>query len=338
MVSRRPLRAVAALLAGALGGAVLALPAAGPASAAGNLSGVTLNVADQFKEYQTVFNATGALKGAKYKVSWSDFTNGPEIVAAETGGSVDLGDMAETPTIFAQTAGDPIKVVAATVGANPKASPFALMVPAGSSITKVSQLRGKTIAVQEGTVEQYFLILILAKAKIPYTAVTIDNLTIIDGSTAVENGQVDAYLGSQPLTGLDVHAGKARVLTTTAGYGMLLDYLTAPQSALSNPGKKAAIADFVQRFYKAQAYLTKHPQLAAATYVKTYGVPQAVALAAVKSVQVKGSPVTKAMIAYQQTEANTFLKLGLVKNKLNVAKIFTLPFNQQISKAAGLKG
>jgi len=330
---------VAALLATTLTGAVALAVQTGAAGAAGpNLSGVTLNVADQFKQYQTIFNATGALKGAKYTVNWSDFPSGTQIIAAETGGSVDLGTMAETPTIFAQAAGDPVKVVAATVGANPKVSPFALLVPTGSAVTKVSQLRGKSIAVQEGTVEQYLLMQMLAKAKVPYGTVTIDNLTLINGSAAVQNGKVDAYLGIQPLVGLDVQSGKARVLTTAAGYGMLLNYLTASQSALDNPKKKAAIADFVQRFYNAGNYLRQHRALAAQTYVKTYGVSPSVATAAVASVQVKGSPITKQIMTYQQKEAATFLRLGLLTSKLNTTGVFTLPFNRQIAAAAGLTG
>ncbi|HVX20980.1 MAG TPA: ABC transporter substrate-binding protein [Acidimicrobiales bacterium] len=327
--------AAGALVAGVLLAGVLV---AGPAAAAATLSGVTLNVADQFKEYQTIFNATGALKGAKYKVNWSEFTDGTHIIAAEAGGSVDLGDMAETPTIFAQAAGDPVKVVATTVGASPKASPFGLLVPAGSSATEVAQLRGKSIAVQVGTVEQYLLIQMLQRAKVPYGTVHIDNLTVVNGSAAVQSGQVDGYLGVQPLISLDVQSGKARVLQSAAGYGMLLGYLTASQAALDNPKKKAAIADFVQRFYKAGDYLRNHRQLAAQTYVETYGVSPAVARAAVASVQVKGSPLTKKIVAYQQKEADTFLKLGLLSTKLDVAKVFTLPFNRQISKAAGLTG
>ena len=89
------------------------------------------------------------------------------MIAAETGGSVDLGDMAETPTIFAQSAGDPVKVVAATEGTNPKTSPYDIVVPTSSPIKTVAQLRGHTVAVQEGTVEQYFLVQALAKANCP---------------------------------------------------------------------------------------------------------------------------------------------------------------------------
>ena len=310
---------------------------AGAASSTPDLSGVTINFADQFKEYQTVFTATNALKGAPYKVNWSEFVGGPPIIAAETGGSVDLGDMAETPTIFAQAAGDPVKVVAVTKGADPTVSPFAIVVPKGSSITKVSQLRGKTIAVQEGTVEQYVLIRILKKAGMPYGSVTVDNLPVTSASTAVTNGKVDAAVLSQPLTALDIQAGKATQLVSAAGYTQDFGYLTASQSALNNPQKAAALADFINRFYKAEAALVKNPGLAASTYASTFGVPLSVAAAAAKSVTAVGTPVTPAIISYQQTKANTFLQLGLIPKKLNVAKIFDLPYNAKVVKKAGLK-
>jgi ABC-type nitrate/sulfonate/bicarbonate transport system substrate-binding protein len=112
--------------------AIVAPDASASSKASVNLSGVTITFADQFKEYQTILTAANALKGAQYTVNWQEFVGGPPIIAAETGGSVDLGDMAETPTVFAQAAGDPVKVVATTVSANPKVSPYDLVVPSSS--------------------------------------------------------------------------------------------------------------------------------------------------------------------------------------------------------------
>jgi sulfonate transport system substrate-binding protein len=301
-----------------------------------NLSGVTLTFADQFREYQTILTAANALNGAAYKVNWQEFVGGPPIIAAETGGSVDLGDMAETPTIFAQAAGDPVKVVAATVSANPKVSPFDLVVPASSTIKKLSQLKGQDIGVQEGTVEQYVLIEILKKAGIPYNGVTIENLSVVNAAAAVSSGKVAAAVISQPLTAVDQAGGKIRVLATGAGYSQTLGYLTASQAALNNPQKAAAIADFVQRFYKAEAIIKKDPDLAINTYVKIFGVTLAEAKQAAATVQEAATPITPAIIKYQQAEANTFLKLGLITKKLNVNAIFDLPLNKSIDTKAGL--
>jgi sulfonate transport system substrate-binding protein len=319
----------------AVGGGSLAL--AGSAGAATpSLAGVSINVADQFKEYETVFAATDALKGAPYTVNWSQFIGGPPIIAAETGGSVDLGDMAETPTVFAQAAGDPVKVVAALKGVDPDASPYAILVPKGSPITKVADLKGKSLAVQVGTIAQWLAVQILKKAGVPYSSVTIDNLTFSNGSTAVTAGQVDAAIVPQPLVAADLASGKVTQLVSGAGYIQNLAYLTASQSALDNPKKAAAIADFIKRFYKAQAYLSSRPELAAQTYSKTFGIPVSEALVAVKSVVMKGTPITPAIIKYQQTEANTFLQLGQITQKINVASVFDLPFNKLVVKQSGL--
>ncbi len=325
---------------GVLGGLAVTLLAASGLAAqppkTPSLAGVTITFGDQLKEYQTILAATNALKGAPYTVNFANFVGGPPVIAAETSGSVDLGVMAETPTIFAQEAGDPVKVVSATLNADPKVSPYAIVVPTDSPIKTLSQLNGKSVAVQEGTVEQYFLIQELAKGHVPYSAVHLQNLPITSAATAVENSQVQAAVLAQPLTGLDEATGKIRVIGTGVGTSETIGYLTASSSALANPGKAAALADLIVRFDKAEASLRKNPLLAAQTYVKTYGVPLSVAKAAVASDQAVGSPITAGIVSYQQNEANTFLKLGLLTTPINVKKIFDIPFDKAVDKRAGI--
>jgi sulfonate transport system substrate-binding protein len=330
-------RVTALALLTSLAAGVTANAASARTSKTSALAGVTITFGDQLKEFQTIFAATGALRGAPYTVNWANFIGGPPVIAAETSGSVDLGDMAETPTIFAQSAGDPVKVVAATEGVNPKVSPYDILVPANSPIRTVAQLRGHSIAVQEGTVEQYFLVQVLGRAGIPYHAVTVDNLTLTSASTAVTSGQVDAAVVVQPLIGLDTATGKVRQLVSGAGYLRTLGYLTASKAALANPEKAAALTDLIERFYRAEAVLRKNPGLAAATYVRTYGVTLAVAKEAVASAESRGTPITPAIVTYQQNEANTFQRLGLVTSHLDVRGIFDLPFNKAVAQAAGLQ-
>ncbi|HXW39434.1 MAG TPA: ABC transporter substrate-binding protein [Acidimicrobiales bacterium] len=317
-------------------GTVVGMGAGGAAKSKGpSLAGVSITFGDQVDEYQTIVNATNTLAGAPYKVVWSNFIGGPPIVAAEVGGSVDLGDMAETPVIFAQAAGDPVKVIAITQGVG-TTSPYGILVPTGSSITTAADLRGKTIAVQEGTVEQYVLVKVLQAAHIPYTAVTIDNLNVVAGEAALEAGQVDAWVGTQPFIATVTQAGKGHVIPTAASSAKVLGYLTAPVSALNDPSKAAAITNFIVRLYKSEAILRKDPELAIKTYVSTYGVSEAVAAAAVKSAKVIATPITPAVIKYQQAEANTFQSLGLIPNKLDVASVFDLSLNKKIAALAGL--
>lgn len=300
------------------------------------LTGVTLNFADQLKDYSTIVQANDSLAGAPYKVHWSEFTAGPPIVAAETGGSVDLGGMAETPTIFAQAAGDPIKVVAVAEG-SPDSVPFSIVVSPSSSITQVSQLRGKTVAVQEGTTEQYILVHALKEVGVPYSAVKIDNLNIVAGEAALESGRVDAYVTSEPLTSLMVLADKARVLQGATTGTRYFQYITASQSALDNPAKRAAIVDLVTRIFAADEHDAKDPSMGIKTYVQTYGVPLAVAQKAAAAVSVEPAAIDQSVIAYQQQEADTFEQLGLIPKKLDVANLFDLSLNRQVMAAWNAK-
>ena len=305
-----PRLATTMLLVGLTAGTVTgALPVAAFASSrttsSPSLAGVTITFGDQLKEYQTIFKATNALAGAAYTVNWANFIGGPPVIAAETSGSVDLGDMAETPVIFAQAAGDPVKVVATTVGTSTTKSPLGIVVPAGSPIKSVAQLKGHTVAIQEGTVEQYYLVQALS-AHVPYGAVTLDNLAVTTASTAVTNGQVDAAVIRQPLIALDETTGKVRQISSGAGIVQTLGYLTASDAALANPQKKAAIADFIGRFYKAEAILAKDPALAAQTYSKTYGITLAGGRAGRRLGAGQGIPDHAGDLNYQQNEANTF--------------------------------
>lgn len=328
----RSVRLTLAVLASVAAGAAVTTGEASAATKTSDLTGVSITFGDQLKEYQTIVNATDTLQGAAYTVNWSNFIGGPPIIAAEVGGSVDVGDMAETPTIFSQAAGDAVKVIGVTEGVGTN-SPFAVMVPNNSPIQSASQLRGKTIAVQEGTVEQYVLVKVLQAAGIPYNDVTIDNLSIVAGETALTSGKVDAWVSAEPLSGLVEYNKQGKVLPTAANSAKLFGYLTAPVSALDDPKKKAAIVDFVTRLEKSQAILKKDPALAAKTYASTYGVPLAVAEQAVKSANVVPTPVTPSIIAYQQEEANTFYKLGLIPDKIHVASVFDSAVNNEILAA-----
>ena len=131
---------------------------------------------------------------------------------------------------------------------------------------------------------------------------------------------------------------RARSGRSRAAAGLLqtIGYLTASDAALANPQKAAALTDFIERFYKAEATLAKDPTLAAQTYASTYGVPLAVAKEAAASAVSKGTAITPALIAYQQNEADIFQRLGLVPTHLDAKAIFDLPFNAAVARAAGL--
>src|SRR6202035_4405026 len=124
------------------------------------------------------------------KADWSDFTSGPPMLQAMAGGSVDVGGGGNAPPGFAAAGGDQLAIVGA-LQANPNGS--ALLVPKGSPIHSVAQLRGKKIAVAQGSSADYHLLTVLNKAHLSVHDVSLDYLQPADGLAALTSGHVDAW-------------------------------------------------------------------------------------------------------------------------------------------------
>lgn len=116
--------AIAALRALAAG-ALLTLAACGGSKGG---DGTTLRIGDQLHALKSSLDVAGEGKPPGYTIEWANFVGGPPIIAAQTGGSLDVGWMAETPLIFAQAAGSLVKVIAVSKTIEGGGSPYALVV------------------------------------------------------------------------------------------------------------------------------------------------------------------------------------------------------------------
>ena len=114
-------------------------------AAQADVADVTLHIGDQAGTgAQALLTAAGLIGKLPFKADWSDFTSGPPMLQAMAGGSVDVGGVGNAPPVFAAAGGDQLAIVGA-LQANPDGS--ALLVPKGSGIHDVQQLKGKRIAV-----------------------------------------------------------------------------------------------------------------------------------------------------------------------------------------------
>jgi len=98
-------------------------------------------------------------------ISWTEFNAGPVQLEALNVGSIDFGDVGEAPPIFAQAAGAPLVYAGATV---PRPRLEAIIVPKGSPIKTVADLKGKRVAYNKGSNVQYFLVKLLQKHGLQY--------------------------------------------------------------------------------------------------------------------------------------------------------------------------
>ena len=333
---------IAALAAAATGGvgSASASTSGKGTSAKVSLSGVTLNVGDEYGTFEGPLEASGQLQNLPYTISWSTFVSGPSVTAALVGGSVDVGEMSDPPPIFAQAAADEIKIVGAQEPLNPATqSSFAIVVQPSSPIRSVKQLKGKSVSLLNGTILQYIAILALQKVGLSYSDITPVNLNPPSGGpAALEKGSVDALVTSIAVADGLVQQGQGRILVTGAGLNRSLNYLVASDAALQSPQKTAAIADLLQRLAKAQVWVNAHPAAYATVYAKNTGVPIDVATSVVKKVPLAYVPITKPIKVAQQSEANIFNQQGIIQARLNTNLEFDTRFNPLVTAVTGSTG
>ena len=116
------------------------------------------------------------LKALGYHVTWTEFASGPPLLEAVNVGAIDFGNTGETPPVFAQAAGAPIRYVAYEPPA-PKGE--AIFVAKDSPIKSVADLKGKKVAVARGSNAHYLLVKALEKAGVRYEDITP---VFLDGS------------------------------------------------------------------------------------------------------------------------------------------------------------
>ena len=290
-----------------------------------NLADVTLRVGDQAGAgAQALLTAAGLIGKLPFKVTWSDFTSGPPMLQAMGSGSVDIGSVGDAPPIFAAAGGSQIAAVSA-LQANPLGS--AILVPAGSPIHTIAQLRGKRIAVTQGSSANYHLLAILKKAGLTTRDVTPDYLQPPEAEAAFSAHQVDAWDIWSPFTEQAKTQSHARVLATGAGIGLTYSFVVASRTALADPAKAEAIRDYLRLLDQAYHWAASHESAWAATWAKASGLPDRVMVAAVKDSLTKPVPITPTVISAEQSIADAFATAGLIPTKINFSQFAVTTYN-----------
>jgi sulfonate transport system substrate-binding protein len=332
---RRGVAVAALLVLGALAGCSSAsssaaggatASASGTASAArADVSGVTLHIGDQAGTgAQALLTAAGLIGKLPFKAAWSDFTSGPPMLQAMAAGSVDVGGVGNAPPVFAAAGGDQIAIVGA-LQANPRGS--ALLVPKGSPIHSVAQLRGKRIAVAQGSSADYHLLTVLNKAGLSVHDVTLVYLQPAAGLAALTSGHVDAWDIWSPFIEEGETLNGATAIVTGQGYGSPYSFTVASRAALSDPAKAAAIRDYLSLIAQAHRWADSHLSAWAAVWAKASGLPLTVMTQAADDDYSLAVPITPAVIASEQQVSDAFTKAGLIPVHVDFSRYVDTAFN-----------
>ncbi|TRL40744.1 MULTISPECIES: sulfonate ABC transporter substrate-binding protein [Rhizobium] len=251
-----------------------------------------------------------------YQVKWTEFPAGPQLLEALNVGAVDFGSTGETPPIFAQAAGAPLVYVAHEPPA-PRGE--AILVPKGSPITSVAQLKGKTVALNKGSNVHYLLVKALEEAGLAYTDIKTSFLPPADARAAFERGAVDAWVIWDPFQAAAEIAIEARELRN--GEGLVPNHQFYLGARPFVEGNAQALDLTLQAIAEIDDWTKANTAAAAAELAPSVGIPEPTLVRALERQSYGVKALDKTVIAQQQAIADTFFALGLIPTKLVIADV-----------------
>ncbi|AGW90968.1 sulfonate ABC transporter substrate-binding protein [Cupriavidus necator] len=252
-------------------------------------------------------------------VKWTEFPAGPQLLEGLNVGAVDFGTVGEAPPIFAQAAGAQLVYV----GNEPPApTGEAIVVPKGSAIRSVADLRGKRVALNKGSNVHYLLVRQLEKAGVPYGEIQPVYLPPADARAAFERGAVDAWVIWDPFLAAAEKQLGARVLADgrgADGKNVVSNhqfYLASRPYAQAKPEIVRLILDELATLGN---WAEKNPKDATAVLTGEVGLPADVLDLAVSRFSYGARPVSAEVLAEQQRIADVFHSLKLIPKPIKVA-------------------
>ena len=255
------------------------------------------------------------LKTLGYKVEWTEFPGGPQLLEALNVGSIDLGHTGEAPPIFAQAAGAPL-VYYANEPVNPKGE--AIIVPKDSPIKNVKDLKGKKIALNKGSNVHYLLVKALEANGLKYEDIETAFLPPSDARAAFEKGAVDAWVIWDPFLAEAQQKTGARIIQDGTGLVENREYFLSSKSfAKENP----EVLDVIfNELAKAESWVDGNRDEAAEFLAPQIGMDKET-LAIVLNRRPYGiEKISADRLKNQQKIADKFYELKLIQKKIDVSQ------------------
>jgi sulfonate transport system substrate-binding protein len=256
------------------------------------------------------------LKALGYGVTWTEFQFGPPLLEAINVGAIDFGNTGETPPVFAQAAGAPIRYVAYEP---PAQKGEAILVPKDSPLKSVADLKGKKVAVAKGSNAHYLLVKALEKAGVKYEDITPVFLTPADARAAFSTGAVDAWSIWDPFQAAAEVTLEARTIADGTGIVPNTQFYLSSQKFLE--GEPKVLDALLDGLREVDQWAKTDIHAVAEQLSPSVGLPVPIIETALKRQSYGIKPIDAQVLADQQKIADTLYQLKLIPKEVRVSDI-----------------
>jgi sulfonate transport system substrate-binding protein len=239
-------------------------------------------------------------------VKWVDFSSGPPMMEAMNVGSIDYGAVGDSPPVFAQSAGAAIVYAAG----QPITNGQGILVPNGSSIRNIADLRGKRVGFTKGSSAHNVVVHTLEKAGLSYADITPVYLTPPDAGPAFANGSIDAWAIWDPYFAIGETKQNGRILVNASEVTKSNSFYIANRDFAKSHGP--VLQQIIDVTSSTAKWAETHRDEVAKSLSAVTGIPLDIQTIAANRSSFAVGPVTEDIIATQQGVADRFFKLGLI--------------------------
>ncbi len=256
------------------------------------------------------------LKPLGVEVKWIEFSFGPPLLEAMNVGSIDYGTVGDTPPIFAQAAKAKLVYVAAVEAAG---SGTAILVPPGSSLQRLADLKGKRIGFARASSAHNLTIAAVEKAGLAWSDITPVQLPPADARTAFESGALDAWTIWDPYFAVAEKRPGVRILASARGIAKQNAFFLGNSDYTKN--NPEVITAVNEELAKVALWAEANRDSVAQVLTEATGIDLASWQRAVQRTDYRVAPLNESVLEEQQRVADRFHKLGLIPNRIAVRDI-----------------
>ncbi len=262
------------------------------------------------------------------KVTWNEFASGPPHFEALASGRLDFGAVGGTPVIAGQSGNVDFKAIAVLSDGKKGNS---IIVPKGSSIKEIADLKGKKIGVAKGSSAYHFLYMALDRGGLKDSDIEIIQLQPDEARPALDNGSIDAWSIWEPYATTAVFQTGAKVLVTGEDLN-----INAPSFLIARTEFTETHPDLTVLFLKTYEEVQQHFVADIDGVSKEIAEAQKVDVEIIQSVLKNSepilSPTTDDFAKAHQEQADFLYSVGGIDRELDTSKVIE---NKFVDEAVG---
>ncbi|WP_132430791.1 ABC transporter substrate-binding protein [Pseudonocardia endophytica] len=313
--------------------ALLAASACGSGGAGASSTALSVGIASNF--FSTAWDQR-VDPGATAGVSFRQFDGAGPVYEALRAGAVDIGFGSDISTIASQAGGADVTILGV---ARPDPKWLRLIVPQGSPVRSLTDLRGRSIAVVKGSAAHRFITAEIARAKLSVHDFDLRFLATADAQTAFRTGGVDAWAAWEPNAAQLEQQNGARLVQTAVPETAGAIYLASKGDIVApgSPKRDAALA-FTDAFVRTLDRLKADPQGWSQTLAADLKLDPQVALQFARNYTFTFVPVDDRARQDYRTTAAELQTLGIITQQPDPATAFTDQANEVVTRATAATG